>query len=206
MNLNANKQWWWWWWWFTAYLQRHLSVKSHSKAPGSSDSHYQFHICRKRYVLRSALNVSRSSILRRMTGREFQSLGATVENARSPYVFRRVFGTRRLSPDVRKPGRNLRSSMGDEQLCSQVTGRARPWRSVGEPWIVSFSWLVANGVPSIWVWYDQIFSSSLAIVRQHFGQPAVDLEMKMADQQEDCYKSQVVRWWGSELESQLLHE
>ena len=77
---------------------------------------------------------------------------------------------------------------------SQVTGRARPWTSVGEPWIVSFSWLVANGVPSIWVWYDQTFSSSLAIVRQHFGQPAVDLEMRLADQQEDCYKSQVVRW------------
>ena len=91
-------------------------------------------------------------------------------------------------------------------IYSQVTGRARPWTSVGEPWIVSFSWLVANGVPSIWVWYDQTFSSSLAIVRQHFGQPAVDLEMRMADQQEDCYKSQVVRWWGSELESQLLHE
>ena len=27
-----------------------------------------------------------------MTGREFQSLGATSENARSPYVFRRVLG------------------------------------------------------------------------------------------------------------------
>ena len=42
-------------------------------------------------------------------GREFQSLGATAENARSPYmyVFRRVLGTRRLSPDVRKPGRSL---------------------------------------------------------------------------------------------------
>ena len=59
-------------------------------------------------------------------------------------------------------------------IYSQVTGCARPWRSVGEPWIVSFSWLVANGVPSIWVWYDQTVSSSLAIVRQHFGQPAVD--------------------------------
>ena len=64
--------------------------------------------------LRPALNISRSSILRRVTGREFQSRGATVENARSPHVFRRVLGTRRLSPVVRKPGRILRSSMRDD--------------------------------------------------------------------------------------------
>ena len=66
------------------------------------------------YVLRAALNISRSSILRRVMGREFQSLGATAENARSPYVFRRVLGTRRLSPDVRKSGRSFRSSMRDD--------------------------------------------------------------------------------------------
>ena len=29
-------------------------------------------------------------MVRRMKGREFQSLGATAENARSPYVFRRA--------------------------------------------------------------------------------------------------------------------
>ena len=36
-------------------------------------------------------------------------------------------------------------------------------------------------------------SSSLATVRPHFGQSAVDLEMRMADHQEYYYKSQVVR-------------
>ena len=48
------------------------------------------------------------------------------------------------------------------------------------------------------IWFKKIYFS-LATVQLHFGQPAVGLEMKMADQWEDYSKSQVVRRWGSEL-------
>ena len=68
----------------------------------------------EKVCFKACFKISRSYILRRMAGREFQSRGATDEKARSPYVFRRVLGSRRLSPDVRKPGRSLQSSMRDD--------------------------------------------------------------------------------------------
>ena len=70
-----------------------------------------------------------------------------------------------------------------------------------------FPHIVGNRFTSIWVWYDQTFSSSLAIVQQHFISACSRFRHeKWQTFIENCYKSQIVRWWGSELESQLLHE
>ena len=63
--------------------------------------------------------------------------------------------TQRLSPDVRKPGCSLRSSMRDDiypgdWLCKALKISGRTLNCI-------LSGLAASGVLSIWVWCDQFF-------------------------------------------------